>query len=168
MNVLEKLIFYWNYPFVRYALIVGVLIALCSSLLGVTLVLKRFSFIGDGLSHVAFGGMATGANLHQELPLPLPENSNFFRYVGGASVRRHAGSERVGVDVSDVVLAEQVTNVVSENNYLRIGHHLAAKGDFTWLQIGHKLFGRKDAAEPWWATSAAVKQTPQYVAAQLD
>ena len=47
MNVLEKLAFYWNYPFVRYALIVGVLIALCSSLLGVTLVLKRFSFIGD-------------------------------------------------------------------------------------------------------------------------
>ncbi len=47
-----------TYPFVRYALIVGVLIALCSSLLGVTLVLKRFSFIGDGLSHVAFGAMA--------------------------------------------------------------------------------------------------------------
>jgi zinc transport system permease protein len=43
---------------VRYALIVGVLIALCSSLLGVTLVLRRFSFIGDGLSHVAFGAMA--------------------------------------------------------------------------------------------------------------
>lgn len=45
MNVLEKLAFYWNYPFVRYALIVGVLIALCSSLLGVTLVLKRFSLL---------------------------------------------------------------------------------------------------------------------------
>ena len=43
---------------VRYALIVGVLISLCSSLLGVTLVLKRFSFIGDGLSHVAFGALA--------------------------------------------------------------------------------------------------------------
>ena len=49
------------FPFVRYALIVGVLIALCSSLLGVTLVLKRFSFIGDGLSHVAFGVMAVAA-----------------------------------------------------------------------------------------------------------
>ena len=48
-------------PFVRYAFIVGVLIALCSSLLGVTLVLKRFSFIGDGLSHVAFGAMAVAA-----------------------------------------------------------------------------------------------------------
>ena len=44
----EKLALYWAYPFARYALIVGVLIALCSSLLGVTLVLKRFSFIGDG------------------------------------------------------------------------------------------------------------------------
>lgn len=42
----------------RYALIVGTLIALCSSLLGVTLVLKRFSYIGDGLSHVAFGALA--------------------------------------------------------------------------------------------------------------
>ena len=56
--ILEKLALYWAYPFVRYALIVGVLIALCSSLLGVTLVLKRFSFIGDGLSHVAFGAIA--------------------------------------------------------------------------------------------------------------
>ena len=55
MAVFQKLSAYWAYPFVRYALIVGVLIALCSSLLGVTLVLKRFSFIGDGLSHVAFG-----------------------------------------------------------------------------------------------------------------
>lgn len=56
--MIETLQFYWSYPFVRYAVIVGVLIALCSSLLGVTLVLKRFSYIGDGLSHVAFGALA--------------------------------------------------------------------------------------------------------------
>ena len=61
--VIEKLAMYLEYPFVRYALIVGVLIALCSSLLGVTLVLKRFSYIGDGLSHVAFGAMAIAAVL---------------------------------------------------------------------------------------------------------
>ena len=60
----EKLVFYFQYPFVWYALIVGVLIALCSSLLGVTLVLKRFSFIGDGLSHVAFGAMAIASVLN--------------------------------------------------------------------------------------------------------
>lgn len=60
---MDKLILYLEYPFVRYALIVGVLIALCSSLLGVTLVLKRFSYIGDGLSHVAFGAMAVASVL---------------------------------------------------------------------------------------------------------
>ena len=56
--MLDTLQMYFAYPFVRYALVVGVLIALSSSLLGVTLVLKRFSFIGDGLSHVAFGAIA--------------------------------------------------------------------------------------------------------------
>ena len=57
-EIFQKLQLYFSYPFVWYALIVGLLIALCSSLLGVTLVLKRFSYIGDGLSHVAFGAMA--------------------------------------------------------------------------------------------------------------
>ena len=72
--MIEKLFEYFEYPFVRYALIVGVLIALCSSLLGVTLVLKRFSFIGDGLSHVAFGAMAIAAvlNLTDDMLLVLP------------------------------------------------------------------------------------------------
>ena len=71
---MDKLFMYLQYPFVRYALIVGVLIALCSSLLGVTLVLKRFSFIGDGLSHVAFGAMSIAAvlQLTSELMLVLP------------------------------------------------------------------------------------------------
>ncbi|MDR1769354.1 MAG: metal ABC transporter permease [Hungatella sp.] len=75
MSVLiEKLALYFEYPFVRYALIVGILIALCSSLLGVTLVLKRFSFIGDGLSHVAFGGIAiaTVLKLTNQMLLILP------------------------------------------------------------------------------------------------
>ena len=62
-NFIATLQYYFSYPFVQYALIVGVLIALCSSLLGVTLVLKRFSFIGDGLSHVAFGAMAVATVL---------------------------------------------------------------------------------------------------------
>ena len=63
MGIAETISLYMTYPFVRYALITGTLIALCSSLLGVTLVLKRFSFIGDGLSHVAFGAMAVAAIL---------------------------------------------------------------------------------------------------------
>jgi len=59
----ETLIYYLNFPFVRYAVIVGVLVSLCASLLGVSLVLKRFSFIGDGLSHVAFGALAIASVL---------------------------------------------------------------------------------------------------------
>ena len=68
------LLHYLEYPFVRYALVVGVLIALCSSLLGVTLVLKRYSFIGNGLSSVAFGAMtvATVLDMTNEMTLVLP------------------------------------------------------------------------------------------------
>lgn len=72
--MIETLQYYWTFPFVRYALIVGVLIALCSSLFGVTLVLKRLSYLGDGLSHVAFGAMsvATVLRLADSLLLVLP------------------------------------------------------------------------------------------------
>lgn len=71
--LIEKLVQYWAYPFVRYALAVGVLVALCASLLGVTLVLRRFSFIGDGLSHVAFGAMSVASvlNLTSDMPLVM-------------------------------------------------------------------------------------------------
>ena len=73
-TLIEKLTLYFEYPFVRYALIVGVLISFCSSLLGVTLVLKRFSFISDGLSHVAFSvtAIATIMKLVDQMFLTLP------------------------------------------------------------------------------------------------
>lgn len=75
--MIDTILMYLNFAYVRYALIVGVLIALCSSLLGVTLVLKRFSYIGDGLSHVAFGAMAIagvlriGSNMLFVLPVTV-------------------------------------------------------------------------------------------------
>ena len=72
-DIFNTLALYLQKPFVVNAVIVGVLIALCSSLLGVTLVLKRYSFIGDGLSHVAFGAMAVAAvvGLTDDMPLVL-------------------------------------------------------------------------------------------------
>lgn len=86
--MLETLLHYLSFPFVRYALIVGVLIALCSSLLGVVLVLKRLSYIGDSLSHIAFGAMAaaTALNLSDNLLLVLPVTivvSILILYSGG-------------------------------------------------------------------------------------
>lgn len=74
MDIINKLIYYLEFPFVRYALVVGILIALCASMLGVTLVLKRYSMIGDGLSHVAFGATAIAAvfNVSSNIFVTLP------------------------------------------------------------------------------------------------
>ena len=74
MNIFDVLMEYFSYEFVWFALIVGTLIALCSSLFGVVLVLKRFSFIGDGLSHVAFGALAiaTVMNVTDNMLIVLP------------------------------------------------------------------------------------------------
>lgn len=74
VELLDKLAYSFSFPFVRYAVIVGVLISLCSSLIGVTLVLKRFSFIGDGLSHVAFGAIAIASvvGISNDMFLVLP------------------------------------------------------------------------------------------------
>ena len=76
MNIFEKLAYFFNYDFVIYALIVGVLISLCCAILGVTLVLKKYSMIGDGLSHVAFGAMTiamvlTIADVYLMLPITV-------------------------------------------------------------------------------------------------
>lgn len=95
---MDKLLYYLQFDFVKYALIVGVLIALCASLLGVTLVLKRYSFIGDGLSHVAFGAMciATVMKLSSNTVLVMPvtiivailllRSSSHSRFKGDAAI----------------------------------------------------------------------------------
>ena len=74
MKAFEMLAEYFSYEFTWFALIAGTLIALCSSLFGVVLVLKRFSFIGDGLSHVAFGALAiaTVINVTDNMLIVLP------------------------------------------------------------------------------------------------
>ena len=106
-----------NYPFVRYALIAGILIALCSSLLGVTLVLKRFSFIGDGLSHVAFGAMAIAAVLHMTnnmlLILPITVVSAIILLAGGQN-RKIKGDAAVAViSVGSLAIGYMLMNLFS-------------------------------------------------------
>lgn len=75
VEFIETFQMYWGFPFVRNAFVVGTFIALCSSLFGVTLVLRRYSFIGDGLSHVAFGAMAIA------IALSLTNNMPFILFV---------------------------------------------------------------------------------------
>lgn len=102
IDVLEKLAIHWTYPFVRYALVAGVLIALCSSLLGVTLVLKRFSLIGDGLSHVAFGALsiATILQLTNEMPLVMG-----ITIVSAVLILRTGGTTKIMGDAAIAMLS---------------------------------------------------------------
>lgn len=118
----DKLGMYLQYPFVRYALIVGVLIALCSSLLGVTLVLKRFSFIGDGLSHVAFGAIAIASvlNLTNEMLLVLPVTvlSAVLLLRTGQNTRIKGDAAIAMISVASLAFGYLIMNVFSTSSNL--------------------------------------------------
>ena len=117
--MLDKLIMYLEYPFVRYALIVGVLIALCSSLLGVTLVLKRFSFIGDGLSHVAFGAMAiatvTGISNNMLLVMPVTVVSAVLLLRTGQNTKIKGDAAIAMISVSALAFGYLIMNIFSKS-----------------------------------------------------
>ena len=120
--MISKLILYMQFPFVRYALIVGVLIALCSSLLGVTLVLKRFSFVGDGLSHVAFGGIAIASvfNLTNEMYLVLPVTviSAILLLRGGQNAKIKGDAAIAMISVAALAIGYLLMNIFSTSSNL--------------------------------------------------
>lgn len=117
--MLDQLIQYFSFPFVRYAFIVGILIALCSSLLGVTLVLKRFSFIGDGLSHVAFGAMAIAAvlNLSNNMLIVLPVTilAAVLLLQTGKNAKIQGDASIAMISVSSLALGYLLMNIFSSN-----------------------------------------------------
>lgn len=115
--MLNILLMYLQYPFVQRAIIVGVLVALCSSLLGVTLVLKRFSFIGDGLSHAAFGVMCIAAILHiqNDMLLILPATL-IFAYMllsGGRKIKIKGDASVAMISVSSLAMGYLLMNIFS-------------------------------------------------------
>ncbi len=117
---MAKLFQYLQFPFVRYALIVGVLIALCSSLLGVTLVLKRFSFIGDGLSHVAFGAMAVasvmGFTNEMFLALPVTALSAVLLLKGGQNAKIKGDAAIAMISVGALAFGYMIMNIWPSSN----------------------------------------------------
>ena len=119
---MSKLLMYLQYPFVRYALIVGVLIALCASLLGVTLVLKRFSFIGDGLSHVAFGAMAIATVLgladNMILVLPITVVSAILLLKTGQNTRIKGDAAIAMISVGALAFGYLIMNIFSTSSNL--------------------------------------------------
>ncbi len=116
-ELMEQFSVYFSFPFVRYALIVGVLISLCSSLLGVTLVLKRFSFIGDGLSHVAFGALSIATvlkiNNTMFLVLPLTVLSAILILAAGNRTRIKGDAAIAMLSVSALAFGYLLMNIFS-------------------------------------------------------
>ena len=117
--MIEMLSLYFSYPFVRYAMIVGVLIALSSSLLGVSLVLKRFSFIGDGLSHVAFGAMAVATVLDvasdTAVVLPLTMLAAVFLLRTGQNAKLKGDAAIAMISVGALAFGYLVLNLFSKS-----------------------------------------------------
>ncbi len=122
MELFEKLLIYFEYPFVRYALIVGVLISLCSSLIGVTLVLKRFSFIGDGLSHVAFGAISVasviGISNDMLIVLPVTIISAVLLLKTGQNAKIKGDAAVAVVSVGALAIGYLLMNVFSTSSNL--------------------------------------------------
>ncbi len=120
--MIDQLMMYLQYPFVVYAIIVGLLIAICSSLLGVTLVLKRFSFIGDGLSHVAFGAMAIASVLKMSnmmcLVLPVTIISAVLLLRTGQKTHIKGDAALAMISVGALAFGYLILNVFSTSSNL--------------------------------------------------
>ncbi len=115
-------IFHLNFPFVQRAFVVGILVALCSSLLGVTLVLKRFSFIGDGLSHVAFGAMSVAAVLNltnnMYLVLPVTVVAAILLLRTGKNTKIQGDAAVAMISVASLALGYLIMNIFKPSNNL--------------------------------------------------
>ena len=121
-DLFETFALYFSYPFVRYALITGTLIALCSSLLGVTLVLRRFSYIGDGLSHVAFGAMAFaavfGLTNNMLIVLPMTIACAILLLCGGAKRKIKGDAAIAMISVGSLALGYLLMNIFKPSSNL--------------------------------------------------
>lgn len=129
-DIIEKLQFYFQFSYVRYAMIVGLLIALCSSLLGVTLVMKRFSFIGDGLSHVAFGAMAvatvTGITNNMLIIMPVTIVSAVLLLRTGSNTKIKGDAAVAMISVGALALGYMMMNIAAQNGNKRMTSNVSA------------------------------------------
>lgn len=129
-EIIDKLQLYFQYPYVRYAMIVGLLIALCSSLLGVTLVMKRFSFIGDGLSHVAFGAMAvatvTGITNNMLIIMPVTIISAVLLLRTGSNTKIKGDAAVAMISVGALALGYMMMNIAAQSGNKRMTSNVSA------------------------------------------
>ena len=150
--MIENLAMYFSFSFVRYAFIVGVLISLCSSLLGVTLVLKRFSFIGDGLSHVAFGGICIasvlGISNNMFLVLPITILSAVLLLRSGRNKKIQGDAAIAMISVGALAIGYLLMNIFSVSSNL--------SGDVCSTLFGSTSILTLTKAEVWLCTVLSI------------
>ncbi len=114
-DMIDKLQFYFQFQFVRNVLIVGALIAVCAALLGVTLVLRHFSYIGDGLSHVAFGVMCVASVLDladaNALVMPITVLAAILLLRTGQNTKVKGDAAIAMISVSSLALGYMLMNI---------------------------------------------------------
>jgi zinc transport system permease protein len=151
-EIMDQLTLYLQFSFVRYALIVGVLIALCSSLLGVTLVLKRYSFIGTGLSNVAFGSTAIAAAMSFSnnilLVLPVTIVSAIFLLRSGQNVKVKGDAALAMISVGSLAIGYLIMNVFS--------HSANLAGDICTVLFGSTSIMTLRDSEVWLSVALSI------------
>ncbi|MCR5234857.1 MAG: metal ABC transporter permease [Lachnospiraceae bacterium] len=159
MSVFEKISAYFSYPFVRYAMVVSVVIALSASLLGVTLVLKRYSFIGDGLSHVAFGAMAFASVFkminNNVIVLPLTILAAVFLLRTGKKAKVNGDAAIAIFSVGALALGYLIMNVFSTSANV--------SGDVCSTLFGSTSLLTLTAGEVWFSVVLAVIVTGAFI-----
>ncbi len=159
MSIFEKISIYFSYPFVRYAMVVSVVIALSASLLGVTLVLKRYSFIGDGLSHVAFGAMAFASVFkminNNVIVLPLTILAAVFLLRTGKKAKVNGDAAIAIFSVGALALGYLIMNVFSTSANV--------SGDVCSTLFGSTSLLTLTAGEVWFSVVLAVIVTGAFI-----
>ncbi len=152
-NALNELALYFSYPFVVHAFIVGVLMALCSSLIGTSLVLKRLSFIGDGLSHIAFGAIAVASALkltnNTVLVFPITALSSLLLLRSGENKKIHGDAAIAMMSVGALAIGYMILNLFPTSSNIAADVCTALFGSTSiltltpldvWISLGLSVF----------------------------
>lgn len=126
MSIFEEIMGMFSYSFMVRAIIVGGLVALCASLLGVVLVLKRYSMIGDGLSHVGFGAMAVGLAFNQAplvLAIPIVIIAAFL-LLRVSENSRIKGDAAIGLISSSALAIGMIVNSMSNGTNIDLNSYM--------------------------------------------
>ena len=126
MSIFEEIIGMFSYSFMVRAMVVGGLVALIASILGVVLVLKRYSMIGDGLSHVGFGAMAISLAFNEAplvfaIPIVIVAAFLLLRVSENSKIK---GDAAIGLISSSSLAIGMIVNALSNGTNIDLNSYM--------------------------------------------